>query len=138
LADLVLTVRETGRSVLAVDDVKQAFDSLDIKLLLGYHAEHVHDAGLLAFIEKVLRGGDQAKSKGVDQGAAYSPLALNVYLHFAHDRVLNEDPTRPLWWRYADNVAYLCQSVPEALQVIKEVRHRLGEARLTLKCTDGP
>jgi hypothetical protein len=138
LADLMLTVRETGLSVLAVDDVKKAFDSLDIKILLHYHAQHVHAAALLAFIEKVLRGGDVAKLRGIDQGSAYSPLALNIFLHFAHDVALSGGHTHPLWWRYADNLVYLTQSVPEAHQVLKEVRHRLGEARLSLKGTDGP
>jgi hypothetical protein len=52
--------------------------------------------------------------------------------------VLSEGLTHPLWWRYADNLVYLCQSVPEAHQVLKEARHRLGEARLSLKGSDGP
>src|SRR5262249_10775876 len=98
LADLVLTVRATGLSALAVDDVKKAFDSLDIEILLNHHAQHVHDAALLSLIEKVLRGGDVAKLRGIDQGSAYSPLALNVFLHFAHDVALSGGHTHPLWW----------------------------------------
>jgi hypothetical protein len=71
------------------------------------------------------------------QGSAYSPTALNVRLHHAHDLGVQQGHYPP-WFRYADNVVYIGQGVPEGQQALDQARHLLGQAGFTLKGTDGP
>src|SRR5262249_9780348 len=44
----------------------------------------------------------------------------------------------PPWYRYADNLVYICQSVSEGRQVLMKARHLLEQADFTLKGVDGP
>jgi RNA-directed DNA polymerase len=139
LAELEAVVTLEGRWVLAVDDVKKAFDNVIINDVLADHLHYVRDDRLLALIDRVLRGGDDNKSVGIDQGSAYSPTALNVRLHHAHDRHIDGStvtPPRPL--RYADNLAYLCRSVSEGRQAMAQSQKLLEAAGFTLKGEDGP
>jgi hypothetical protein len=135
LAKLEIEVAEEERWVLAVDDVKNAFDNVNIDDVLNDHRKYIADASLLSLIEVVLRGSE-GKRIGIDQGSAYSPTALNVRLHHAHDLGLSQG-YHPFWYRYADNLAYLCQDVPEGDRVLSKAKHLLGEAGLQLKGEDG-
>ena len=101
-------------TTLAIDDVKKAFDFVPIAPLMETFAEHIVDESLLQLVETVLRGGeDRDRAVGIPQGSPLSPLALNVYLHHAHDLPLEADVTFPPFFRYADNLVYLCEGVPE-------------------------
>jgi len=106
--------------VLVVDDV------------LADHRLYVQDSGLLQLIDSVLRGGDPGRMVGIAQGCPYSPLALNVRLHHAHDLGMQRAGP-PLWLRYADNLTYSCQSVPEGKQMRERARSLLEQAGLNLK-----
>jgi hypothetical protein len=51
-----------GRWVLVCDDVKDAFDSVSLDLVVGHHRQHFTNNPLLAVLaEAVLRGDDQAR-----------------------------------------------------------------------------
>ena len=138
LAAVERVVLEQDRNVLAVDDVRKAFDAVVIADVVKDHHHYPKDPALPTLTEVVLRGGDGAARRvGIDQGSPYSPIALNVRLHHLHDVALAEDPTSPPWYRYADNLVYLCQNRSEGNQVLDRVRQSLEAGSLTLKGEDG-
>jgi retron-type reverse transcriptase len=138
LADLERDVIEHDRNVLVVDDVRKAFDNLPIVDVMTDHHAHLKDLALLALIEVVLRGSDgTGRIVGIDQGSPYSPLALNLRMHYLHDVGISESSTSPLWYRFADNLAYLCHNEPEGQEVLEQVRRRLKAGGLDLKGEDG-
>jgi retron-type reverse transcriptase len=136
LADLERAMVEQDRWVLAIDDVKKAFDNLIIDDIMADHRRHVHGNALLSLIEVVLRGSALGKRRGIDQGSAYSPACLNLRLHHVHD--LHFGDHDPRWHRYADNLAYLCQTVAEGNQALAKAKRLLKAADLSLKGEDGP
>ena len=86
LAALEAMMIHTGRTVLALDDVKKAFDNVVIADVMEDLREHIKDRGLLTLIEAVIRGGeDRGRAVGIAQGDPFNPLLLNVRLHNAHD-----------------------------------------------------
>ena len=99
--------------------------------------EHLNDPSLLQLVETILRGGDRDRALGIPQGNPLSPLALNVMLHHVHDRPLEGDPGFPPLLRYADNLAYLCESMPEGHLALDHVRRLPTHAGLALKGADG-
>lgn len=130
-----------GAWVIAQDDVQKAFDYVNVDQLLDLHQKHIPDPQLLHFIETLLRGHNERRI-GIDQGSAYSPTCLNLVLHYAHDlgmnslNSMNHDPC-PLWYRYADNLIYVSQSVPEGQQVLAKAQKFVQEAGLFLKGEEG-
>jgi hypothetical protein len=140
-------ILKEGRWVLATDDVKQAFDHVNIDDLMADHRRHLRSGRLLALVEAVLRGCE-GRRVGIDQGSAYSPTALNVRLHHAHDLGFDPGhlahdpgqqghrPSRP--YRYADNVVYACRDASEGLEALDRANRLLGQAGLSLKGKDGP
>jgi RNA-directed DNA polymerase len=137
LAELERVMLDQDRWVLAIDDVTKAFDNVVIADVMMDHSRYLTDNSLLSLIEVVLRGSDSEKRKGIDQGGAYSPTALNVRLHHAHDLGVNQGH-QPPWYRYADNLVYICQSVSEGEQMLDKARQLLEQADFTLKGEDGP
>jgi len=138
LADLMAAMAAVRITTLAIDDVKRAFDNVPIAPLMEIFAEHIEDASLLQLVETVLRGGqDRDRAEAIPQGSPLSPLALNVFLHFVHDRPLEGDPDFPPLFRFADNVCYLTGSVPEGRWALDHVRQLLAHAGLALKGADG-
>ncbi|MCC6421225.1 MAG: hypothetical protein IT429_23560, partial [Gemmataceae bacterium] len=95
LADLELAITEEQRFVLAIDDVKKAFDNVNIDLVLAILAKHIQEAALLRLIEVVLRGGDDNHNIGIDQGSPLSPIILNILLTEAHDEPLSKEVDSP-------------------------------------------
>ena len=130
LAELEEVVMSEGRWVLAIDDVKKAFDNVPIDDVLADHQPYVRDPALLPLIEVVLRGGDDARVIGIDQGSAYSPTALNVRLHHAHDQHIDGSTVSPPCYRYADNLVYLCGCVSEGHQALHQSKELLEDCRL--------
>lgn len=126
-----------GCTVLTVDDVKDAFPSVSIDLALDCHRRHIQDPCMLRLIERTMRGAS-LKALGLDQGNPYSPLALNVCFTFAHDFVLERSPSPvAAWFRYADNLVYLTQTLAEGHQVLAHVNGRLSQSGFCLKGEPG-
>jgi hypothetical protein len=149
LADMEITMQRTGRHVLAVDDFKSAFDKVQIDAVLDCHREALERVQqknfgseekkrTLALIEAVLRGHDGKRQRGIDQGGPYSPTGLNVVLNKYHDKQITQEISKQLlWWRYADNVTYLCQGMSEGRQMLQEVNRLLEPLGMQLKGEDG-
>jgi hypothetical protein len=124
--------------VLATDDIKNAFPSVVIADVMADHARYIQDQSLLALVDVVLRGGEgEKRNRGIDQGNAYSPTALNVRLHHSLDLGMAKGQ-HPFWHRYADNFVSACRNVLEGSQFLYHVGQLLARAGFTLKSIDGP
>ncbi len=150
LAHLKKTVEETGRWVLVVEDVRKAFDNVQVEDLIEAHVKAREDLAVskdqsavkidesvLKLIAVMARGTKQDRTLGIDQGNNYSPTALNVVLHYFHDLPLTAAVKHPFWYRYADNLTYLCRDEAEGQKVLQMVRNLLRQAKLELKGKDG-
>ncbi|WP_165253441.1 reverse transcriptase domain-containing protein [Paludisphaera soli] len=139
LAALEADATTTGSTTLAIDDVRNAFDNVSIAHLMEDLREHVKDPRLLTLIEAVVRGGeDEDRTRGIPQGDPLAPLLLNVRLHVVHDLPLHGDPDAPPWHRYADNLCYLAEGVPEGREILQHARDLLLRGGHELKGEDGP
>ena len=138
LANLDHEITTTGRTAVVVDDVRKAFDRVRLTDCMTAHRRHLTGERLLTFIHTALRGHDLRRVQGIDQGAAYSPTALNVLLHVHHDRLLDAQGTGQLrpWYRYADNLIYLCTDVSEGRHVRRLVQGLLQATGLAMKGTN--
>ena len=145
LALLDADMARTGRRVIAVHDIRTAFDTVPIEAVVECHRNalgRVRSRGLtpadvddsVRLVETVLRGHDQTRTRGIDQGHPYGPAALNVLLHNHHDTRVGHklNPELP-WFRYADNLAYLCQCMPEAQAVPGQVGRLLLPPGMALR-----
>ena len=143
LAELARQAQDGGYWVVAADDVRTAFDAVPVAAALAVHRRHLASNSLLDTVGSVLRGDDPARAVGIAQGCPYSPLALNLYLHHAHDEYAQThapgaDPGTPTsWYRYADNLVYLCRDVREGVEALRRSTSWLGNAGLTLKGEPG-
>src|SRR5262249_50409225 len=116
--------------------VRKAFDTVHVTDIMAEHRRHIADDALLRLIEAVLRGSaGERRPRGIDQGSAYSPTALNVLLHRHHD--LRFGRGHPPLYRYADNLVYVCGSVAEGDQALATARQLLKSVQLTLKGQEG-
>lgn len=139
LIELERLMVEQNRFVLAIDDIKDAFDHVNLEELMNDHRRYLQDQKLLDLVEIVLRGGsNQTRKEGIEQGNPYSPTCLNVRLHYVHDLGFSQDCTNPSLLRFADNLVYLTKDVPEGFQVLQRSQVLLQSSGLTLKGEDGP
>ena len=135
LAHLHHAVATTGYMVINQTDIKQAFPSVPIGLAIECYRRHIHDEGLLWLIETILRGHrGAAQTIGIEQGCPLSPLTLNIVMHYLLDLPLKAAGLEiPLWYRYADNLLYLSQSVSDGRQRLSQTRDLLTPAGFHLK-----
>ena len=145
LADLHVRMKQLNRWVLVVADVRKAFDNVPVDEVVALHQQALaavdqenfsadDKARTLALVAKVLRGHDEKRTRGIDQGGPYSPTALNLLLHDKLDVPLQRDVNdEPLWFRYADNLIYLTNSVTEGGQVLMKIRELLQPFGLNLR-----
>jgi hypothetical protein len=61
----------------------------------------------------------------------------NVLLHYIHDTKVKELFKELPWFRYADNLCYLCRGMSEGRRVLTKVNRLLEPFGLTLKGEDG-
>jgi hypothetical protein len=148
LANLEATMIRKKLWVLAVEDVRRAFDNVDIEDALECHKRLFETKlrkivrtkeikRLLDLIGRVLRGDQRDRRIGVGQGNPYSPTALNVVMHFAHDRNWTETANSRTWYRYADNLVYACRNMTQGSQVLNRAHRLLRPHGLELKGEDG-
>lgn len=141
--------------VIALDDITSAFDSVPIREVIACHRRLLDEiqptdirakqrmeaqqekSRVLELIETVLQGSDPNKTRGIDQGAPYSPVALNVLLHYRLDQPICDIMRFPSrYFRYADNVAFACRDVSEGRQMLHQSRRLLNPLGLSFH-TDG-
>jgi RNA-directed DNA polymerase len=136
LAELESIVIREDRWVLAIDDLRKAFDNLIIADILRDHEKYIKDTALLSLISVVLRGSAGEKGLwGIAQGCPYSPTALNVRLHHAYDLEAEQGHFPPRF-RYADNLVAACRDEAEGQRFLNGSRQLLMKAGLDLKQED--
>ena len=139
LATIKREIEATERTVIAQDDIRDAFPSVNITRTIVDFAREVlpneSDARLLLLIEAILRGNMRSEV-GIEQGDPISPLALNTRLHYSLD-VPSQETTRPdnlpLRFRYSDNIPYLTRSVTEGERALERDRQILLQTEFRFK-----
>lgn len=137
LAETVVDI-ELGKRVLINDDIRQAFDHVQLNVLIN----QLRDLGLLPdllqLIETILGlQVDAAEQIGLEQGSPLSPLLLNIYLHFALDVQFAHMTGDVTLRRFADNLAVACDSYIQAVHNRNTLVQLLSAVGLDLKGEDG-
>lgn len=147
----------TGFSVLAIDDVKSAFENTPLDTVLDCHRRLLERIGtnappasgrmqvtrrnekkkVLWLVGTVLAGDDPSRTRGMPQGNNYSPTGLNGLFHNYLDVPVAGKLKHPLWNRYADNLCRLCRSVAEGEKALAAIRQYLTPLGMSLKGEDG-
>jgi retron-type reverse transcriptase len=136
LAALEAAMHAKDAWVVPEDDVKGAFDNVRTNGVADDFKRVITDPQYMALIGAVLRGSAGGKGKegiGIGQGCPFSPLALNVHLHYAHDVLIDNMGTLPFWFRYADNLVYLSREESEGRRARERSAGLLKQVGLTLK-----
>lgn len=135
LAEIAYRAEFEGLTVLTQDDIQDAFPSVDIEHAVADYARHTIDPGLLRLIEVILRGHNQSRQSGIDQGDPLSPPTLNQRLHYCLDEPAlgsaSHDSTHR--YRYVDDLVYQSRSVTEGCESLHFDRVLLDQARFSLK-----
>ena len=138
LAKVTAAVEKADRKVILAMDVKKAFDNVSIEQVLQKHVATLRygkpllSDDMIGLIGLVLRGANENRKVGIDQGGCYSPNAMNLLLHFVHDVPFHELGITPFWYRYADNLVYLCRDVHEGRLVQRQVEKLLSNSGLEI------
>jgi RNA-directed DNA polymerase len=134
LAALETDMYRSNRYVLVNEDVHRAFDSLRLDLLVQHHQRYIGDQALMRLITTILHGPDEERRTiGIDQGSAYSPTALVLYLHQTLQHPLVQERHHLPEYVYADNLVRLCSDMTEGHQTINQLQQLLHAAGLQMK-----
>ena len=139
LAQLRHRIESTGMTVVAQDDIRNAFGSLDIGRVRSDFASEllppeIH-AQLLRLMSAIWRG-NMRRQIGIEQGDPLSPFTLNLRLHYCRDLPfhLTTDPDNQTWnARFSDNLVYQAGSVSEGLRALERDRRILAGTEFCLK-----
>ncbi len=154
LADLEAQMAEDNHWVIAIDDVRQAYDNTKVDDVLNACHKLINQLldrpdlldepvtldeldRLINLIAKALKGTDPNRQIGIDQGNPFSPLALNALLHFGLDVPSQDVKERFRVFRYADNLAYPTRDLHEGQQALRHAALLLEPLGLELKGEDG-
>lgn len=136
LAAIAARAETYGAYIITAADASQAFDRLRLDPVDMLHAEQfAGDRRLLDFLRVVVRGHEENRAVGVDQGSAYSPLVLNAVLDRLHDKRLGDLASIGLvgGFRYADDLTYLTYTVADGMEVMQRVEQMLAPLGLAVK-----
>ena len=132
-AQMVVDFEESGFTWFAQDDIRKAFESINVNTLLPLWRTLISDPTLVRLIEIILRGEQSDHYLGIRQGDCLSPRSLNLMLHDVFDSWMHiQEPTQ-LWYRFVDNLAGLCPSDIAGRQLLQGWENRLRAHGLTLK-----
>jgi RNA-directed DNA polymerase len=121
-------------------DIKSFFDEVDHELLMKAVERHVPEEWVKMYISRWLESPAQQADgalihkhgQGTPQGGVISPLLANLFLHYVLDKWLKKQYPGLAFVRYADDVVIHCHTETEAKQVLKAIRERLTECKLSL------
>jgi hypothetical protein len=135
LAEIAYRAESEELTVITQDDIKDAFPSVIIEHAMEDYSRTTIDRRLLRLIEVVLRGHDQSRQVGIDQGDPLSPPTLNLRLHYCLDlpALGSAGPGTTHRYRYVDNLVYQSRSVTEGYEALQQDRALLEQAVFQLK-----
>ncbi len=139
LAEMEVTMIQQDRWILVTEDIRCAFDNVPVERAISALNQHVKDDAVENMIASVVRGHDgTSRQTGIDQGDPLSPLVLNALLNDVLDRPLQAACPDIPYWRYADNLIWVCQDVNEGKEVRQQTIQLLQGTGLALKDEGGP
>ena len=113
-------------------DIKGLFDNIDHDLLMKAVKWHAKDKWVLLYIKRwptalMSRDGEEIpRNKGTPQAGVISPVASNLFLHYAFDLWMTRRFPRAPFARYADDGVVHCCSKQEAEEVKLYLEKRLA------------
>jgi group II intron reverse transcriptase/maturase len=130
----VLKGRDQGLRWVLDTDIKDCFESIDVKLLMKMVRQRVKDKAILRLLgawlrARILSANGQMQAAGTAQGGVLSPLLCNVYLH-AFDGALTRQQLCLV--RYADDLVVLHRRRQEAIATGEIASHALARLHLEL------
>jgi group II intron reverse transcriptase/maturase len=130
----VLAARDDGLTSVLDADIKDCFDRIDSRRLVGIIRHRVHDDTVLTLLERwlaadILDQRGRRTAAGAAQGGVLSPLLCNIYLH-PFDRALTGRRIRLV--RYADDLVCFSHSKGQVQEARGAVELELGKLGLAL------
>lgn len=116
-------------------DIKNCFDEIDSKRLMGLIRQQIKDRQLLGYIHRWLNADlmnsmdGKPRKAGTSQGSVLSPLLANIYLHEL-DKALVKQNLAVV--RYADDLLICCQRKNDALAAQTFLARSLRQMSLQL------
>lgn len=137
-ADLEREVRESRRFVLTTADIRNFFPSVPVEPALGALEPHFRQPELLALIELVVRGHeDAAREVGLRQGDPNSPAVSEIYLQ-PYDARMESLTSHAFADRYVDNALFLSRDECEGEEALNCASALLRSLRLDLASDGDP
>ena len=136
LAQILWWAEKGNRPVMALADVRKAFDSVPHGPLMDIVRQLVPNPDVADLIGQIGCSPGRVRRDqddiGIAAGGPLSPLLLNLYLDQVLDKPWAEEyPDQPII-RYADDVALPCKSKEEAECVLRQLEHHLPRHGLTV------
>jgi RNA-directed DNA polymerase len=123
-------------------DIKSFFDTIDHELLMKAVRHYCKDKWVLLYVKRWLQssiiqadGTSIDRLTGTPQGGVISPLLANIYLHVCFDKWMEKNHPEKPFERYADDVIVHCKTEKQSLFVLKQIRERFKECKLSLHPT---
>ena len=120
-------------------DIKGFFDNIDHELLLKAVAHYCDDKWVLLYVTRWLKAGSIQQDgmyleseTGTPQGGVISPLPANIFLHVVFGQWMKIHHFEKPFERYADDIVVHCKTEKQALFVLKMIRQRMTDCKLTL------
>jgi len=99
----------------------------------------IKDRWVLLYLERWLKAPFEAadgvvvlREKGTPQGGVISPLLMNLFMHFAFDRWMQQTRPQCPFARYADDAVVHCRSQSEAERLLTAIGERLAQCKLMM------
>ncbi|MDC0294651.1 reverse transcriptase/maturase family protein, partial [Mariniblastus sp.] len=111
-------------------DIRDAFGQIPNQTLFDVLKSRLKGSSIMGLVEEVL---DKDRKRGIPQGVAISPLAMNVYLdHFLDQWWVEKFPETCLV-RYADDILIACPSRQSAINAFNELDKRATTIGMPIK-----
>ena len=120
-------------------DIHRAFDELDHERLMRAVRKHIKEGWAVLYIERWLKapfvkpdGETVQRNKGVPQGSVIGPVLMNLFMHYAFDRWMQERHGYCPFARYADDAVVHCKTEKQASFMLYAIGERLEQCGLKL------
>lgn len=107
-------------------DIKRFFDSVDHDILLELIERKIKDPDIMWLLEKIIRGFEIEKGKGIPIGNLTSQLFSNIYLNEL-DQFIKKELKVKYYVRYADDFILLHQNREELITSMEIIKSFLAK-----------